>query len=108
MQISTESVKFYFYTEHVLRSDRESELNLSFDKKKDRLALGFFKVSCRLYAAIKTKCGYQICFLSIKFKRSLQLKVIKNVKRIRSLAKAERGFSFALFLNIRFASQSKV
>ncbi len=64
MQISTESMKFCFYTEHALKSNRENELNLSFDKKKDRLALGFFKVSCGLYAAIKTKCGYQICFYS--------------------------------------------
>ena len=43
MQISAESVKFCFYTDYVLKSNRESELNLSFDKKKDRLALGFFK-----------------------------------------------------------------
>lgn len=43
MQISAESVKFYFYTEHAHKSNMESELNLSFDKKKDRLALGFFK-----------------------------------------------------------------
>ena len=64
MQISAESVKFYFYTEHGPKSNRESELNSSFDKKKDRLALGFFKVSCRLYAAIKTKCEYQICLYS--------------------------------------------
>lgn len=64
MQISAESVKFCFYTEYAPKSDRESGLNSSFDKKKDRLALGFFKVSCRLYAAIKTKCGYQICFYS--------------------------------------------
>ncbi|WP_181001276.1 hypothetical protein [Campylobacter concisus] len=48
MQISAESVKFCFYAEHVLRSNRESELNLSFDKKKDRLALGFLKLSCRV------------------------------------------------------------
>ena len=64
MQISAKSVKFCFYTEYAPKSDRESGLNSSFDKKKDRLALGFFKVSCRLYAAIKTKCGYQICFYS--------------------------------------------
>ena len=43
MQISAESVKFCFYTEHAPKSDRESGLNLSFDKKKDRLALGFLK-----------------------------------------------------------------
>ncbi|ERJ29706.1 hypothetical protein [Campylobacter concisus] len=44
MQISTESVKFYFYTEHVLRSDRESELNSSFDEnEKINFALRFLK-----------------------------------------------------------------
>jgi len=43
-----ESVKFCFYTEYAPKSDRESELNLSFDKKKDRLALGFLKLSCRV------------------------------------------------------------
>ena len=62
MQISAESVKFYFYTEHGPKSNRESELNSSFDKKKDKLALGFLKLYCKVYAAIKTKCGYQICF----------------------------------------------
>ena len=48
MQISAESIKFYFYTEHGPKSNRESGLNLSFDKKKDRLALGFLKLSCRV------------------------------------------------------------
>ena len=38
-----ESVKFCFYTEHAPKSNMESELNLSFDEKKDRLALGFLK-----------------------------------------------------------------
>ena len=38
------SVKFCFYTEHVLRSDMESELNLSFDEnKKINFALRFLK-----------------------------------------------------------------
>ena len=51
----------------------ESELNSSFDKKKDRLALGFFKVSCRLYATIKTKSKTSVLaklnvdFFTIKF-----------------------------------------
>ena len=44
MQIIAESVKFCFYTEHVLRSDMESELNLSFDEnKKINFALRFLK-----------------------------------------------------------------
>lgn len=44
MQISAKSVKFYFYTEHVLRSDRESGLNLSFDEnEKIKFALKFLK-----------------------------------------------------------------
>ncbi|WP_155242259.1 hypothetical protein [Campylobacter concisus] len=37
-------MKFCFYTEHVLRSDMESELNLSFDEnKKINFALRFLK-----------------------------------------------------------------
>ena len=76
MQISAESIKFYFYTEHGPKSNRESELNLSFDKKKDRLALGFFKVSCRLYATIKTKSKTSILAkLNVEF---LQLNFGKN------------------------------
>ena len=44
MQISAESVKFYFYTEHALKSNRESELNLSFDEnEKINFALRFLK-----------------------------------------------------------------
>ena len=31
-------------------------------QEKDKLALGFLKLYCKVYAAIKTKCGYQICF----------------------------------------------
>ena len=43
MQISAESVKFCFYTEYALKSDRKSELNLSFDEnKKVNFALRFF------------------------------------------------------------------
>ena len=80
MQISAESVKFYFYTEHSPKSNRESELNLSFDKKKDRLALGFFKVSCRLYATIKTKSKTSVLAkLNVGF---LQLNFGKSYDRI--------------------------
>ena len=44
MQISAESVKFYFYTEHALKSNRKSELNLSFDEnEKINFALRFLK-----------------------------------------------------------------
>ena len=44
MQIIAESVKFYFYTEHALKSNRESELNLSFDEnEKINFALRFLK-----------------------------------------------------------------
>ena len=88
MQISAESIKFYFYTEHGPKSNRESELNSSFDEnEKINFALRFLKYVADFYTITKTKYGYQICFLSIKFKRSIPLKVIKNVKRIRSLAK---------------------
>lgn len=38
------SVKFCFYTEYAPKSDRESELNLSFDEnKKVKFALKFLK-----------------------------------------------------------------
>lgn len=90
MQISAESVKFCFYTEHAPKSNMESELNLSFDEKKDRLNKDQRRISNLL--------------LSIKFTRSLPLKIIENMKQILSLKKF---FSYA-FLNIRFASQGKV
>ena len=39
-----ESVKFCFYTEHAPKSNRESELNLSFDEnEKIKFALKFLK-----------------------------------------------------------------
>ena len=90
MQISAEGVKFCFYTEHAPKNDRESGLNLSFDEKKDRLNKDQRRISNLL--------------LSIKFTRSLPLKIIENMKQILSLKKF---FSYA-FLNIRFASQGKV
>lgn len=44
MQISAESVKFYFYTEHAPKSNMESELNSSFDEnEKINFALRFLK-----------------------------------------------------------------
>ncbi|WP_181000155.1 hypothetical protein [Campylobacter concisus] len=44
MQISAESVKFCFYTDYVLKSNRESELNSSFDEnEKINFALRFLK-----------------------------------------------------------------
>ena len=44
MQISAESVKFCFYTEYALKSDRKSGLNLSFDEnEKIKFALKFLK-----------------------------------------------------------------
>ena len=44
MQISAESIKFYFYTEHAPKSDRESGLNSSFDEnEKINFALRFLK-----------------------------------------------------------------
>ena len=44
MQISAESVKFCFYTEHAITSNMESELNLSFDEnEKINFALRFLK-----------------------------------------------------------------
>jgi len=44
MQIIAESVKFYFYTEHAPKSNRESGLNLSFDEnEKINFALRFLK-----------------------------------------------------------------
>ena len=44
MQISAESVKFDFYTEHASKSNRKSGLNSSFDEnKKVNFALRFLK-----------------------------------------------------------------
>ena len=44
MQISAESIKFYFYTEHGSKSNRESELNSSFDEnEKINFTLRFLK-----------------------------------------------------------------
>ena len=80
MQIIAESVKFCFYTEHALRSDRESELNLSFDKKKDRLALGFFKAILQGLRCNKDQRRISNLLLSIKFTRSLPLKFIEKAK----------------------------
>ena len=75
MQISVESVKFCFYTEHAPKSDRESELNLSFDKKKDRLILVLFKAFLQGLRCNKDQRRISNLLLSIKFKRSLPLKL---------------------------------
>ena len=64
----------------------ESELNLSFDKKKDWLALGFFKAILQDLRYNKDKVRISNLLLSIKFKRSLPLKFIEKAKQIRSLA----------------------
>ena len=98
MQISAESIKFYFYTEYAPKNNRESELNLSFDKKKDRLALGFFKVSCRLYVTTKTKARISNLLLSIKFTRSLPLKIYRKGEANSIFGKnKKRFFSLAFF-----------
>jgi len=86
MQISAESVKFCFYTEYAPKSNMESELNSSFDKKKDKLALGFLKLYCKVYAVTKTKYGYQICFYLLNLQEACHQKFIEKAKRIRSLA----------------------
>ncbi|QPH85642.1 hypothetical protein [Campylobacter concisus] len=63
MQISAESVKFCFYTEHAPKSDRESELNSSFDEnKKVNFALRFLKYVAGFMQSQRQKRGYQICF----------------------------------------------
>ena len=63
MQISAESVKFCFYTEHAPKSDRESELNSSFDEnKKVNFALRFLKYVAGFKQSQRQKRGYQICF----------------------------------------------
>jgi len=63
VQISAESVKFCFYTEHAPKSDRESELNSSFDEnKKVNFALRFLKYVAGFMQSQRQKRGYQICF----------------------------------------------
>ena len=55
-----ESVKFYFYTEHAPKSNRESELNLSFDEnKKVNFALRFLKYLAGFTLSQRQKRGYQ-------------------------------------------------
>ena len=65
MQISAESIKFYFYTEHGPKSNRESGLNLSFDEnEKINFALRFLKYVADFTLSQRQKCGYQICLYS--------------------------------------------
>ena len=55
-----ESVKFYFYTGHAPKSNRESELNLSFDEnKKVNFALRFLKYLAGFTLSQRQKRGYQ-------------------------------------------------
>ncbi|WP_180543942.1 hypothetical protein [Campylobacter concisus] len=56
----------------------------------------FFKVSCRLYTAIKTKCGYQICFYSQIYTKPT-IKSYKKHEANSIFGKVKRGFSLALF-----------
>ena len=63
MQISAESVKFCFYTEHAPKSNRESELNSSFDEnEKINFALRFLKYVAGFIQSQRQKREYQICF----------------------------------------------
>ena len=60
MQISAESVKFCFYTEHAITSNMESELNLSFDEnEKINFALRFLKYVAGFTLPQRPKRGYQ-------------------------------------------------
>lgn len=53
-----ESVKFYFYTEHTPKSDRESELNLSFyENEKINFALKFLKYIADFTLSQRQKCS---------------------------------------------------
>ena len=71
MQISAESVKFCFYAEHVLRSDRESELNLSFDEnEKINFALRFLKYVTGFMQSQRQKREYQICFYLLNLQKA--------------------------------------
>jgi len=95
MQISAEGVKFYFYTEHVLKSNRKSGLNLSFDEnKKINFALRFLKYLAGFTSSQRQKCGYQICFYLLNLQEACHYKIIESMKRIRSLAK-KKFFSCA-------------
>ena len=58
MQISAESVKFCFYTEHAPKSNMESELNLSFDEnEKINFALKFLKYIADFTLSQRQKCS---------------------------------------------------
>ena len=64
MQISAESVKFCFYTEHALKSNRESELNSSFDEnEKINSALRFLKYIAGFKQLQRPKADIKFAFI---------------------------------------------
>lgn len=82
-----ESVKFCFYTEHVLKSNRESGLNSSFDEnEKINFALRFLKYVASFTQPQRQKCGYQICFYLLNLQEACHQKFIESAKQIWSLA----------------------
>ena len=64
MQIRAESVKFCFYTEHGPKSNRESELNLSFDEnEKINFALRFLKYIAGFTLSQRPKANIKFAFI---------------------------------------------
>ncbi|WP_103617309.1 hypothetical protein [Campylobacter concisus] len=64
MQMIAESVKFYFYTEHAPKSNRESELNLSFDEnEKINFALRFLKYIAGFTLSQRPKANIKFAFI---------------------------------------------
>ena len=97
MQMIAKSVKFCFYTEYAPKSDRESELNLSFDKEKDKLALGFFKAILQALRHHKDKSADIKFAFIVKFTLSLPLKNYRKYEINSIFGKVKRDFALALF-----------
>ncbi|WXG61211.1 hypothetical protein VB002_07395 [Campylobacter concisus] len=76
--------------------------------KKDRLALGFFKAILQGLHCYKDQRRISNLLLSIKFTRSLPLKIYRKCETNLIFGKSKKRFFSCAFLNIRFASQDKV
>ena len=87
MQMIAKSMKFCFYTEHAHKRHRDRKINSSSDDEKIGFVLVLFKAFLQGLRGNKDKVRISNLLLSINFTKSLQLKVIKNMKQIQSLAK---------------------
>ena len=82
-------MKFCFYMEYAPKRHRDHKINSSSDDEKIGFILVLFKAILQCLRCNKDQRRISNLLLSIKFTRSLPLKVIKNMKQIRSLAKKE-------------------